>query len=82
MEKNVRDVFICPKCAQEDKTEVNSGKGSLIIKNMGTMFDDTVTITMECKDCGTIWKTYLKASDFTTEVLYVPNPEADKPVEG
>ena len=78
MEKNIRNAFICPKCAQKSESGNTPG---ISIKNMGTMFDDTLTITVECADCHSVWKTYVKAADFTAEALYIPQDEAEQPKE-
>lgn len=73
MQKNIKDAFICPKCAKEKGAEnVNT---ELAIKGMNIMFDDTLAVVMECKECQTIWKTYVKAQDVSGEVLFV-KPEA------
>lgn len=76
MEKNIRNAFICPNCVQKSGTGDTPG---ISIKNMGTMFDDTLTITVECVECHSIWKTYVKVEDFTAEALYIPKNEAEQP---
>ena len=74
MQKNIKDAFVCPKCAQDKGVEnVNT---ELSIKGMNIMFDDTLSVIMECKECQTIWKTYVKAQDVSGEVLFVKPEEA------
>ena len=73
MEKNLKDYFICPKCAKDKGVEqVNA---EVTIKGMSIMFNDTLAMIFECKDCGTIWKSYVKAADASAEVLYVPSQD-------
>ena len=73
MQMNIKDAFICPKCAKEKGAEnVNT---ELSIKGMNIMFDDTLSVVMECKECQTIWKAYVKAQDVSGEVLFVKPEE-------
>lgn len=78
MEKNLRDAFVCPKCAKDKGIE--NVKSELNIKGMNVMFNDTLAVIMECKDCSTIWKTYIKAEDVSGEVLFI-KPEEEKDAE-
>ena len=76
MQKNIRDTFICPKCSIEKGAEnVNT---ELSIRGMNIMFDDTLSVVMECKECQTIWKTYVKAQDVYSEVLFVKPEETEE----
>jgi uncharacterized Zn finger protein len=73
MEKNLKDYFICPKCAKDKGLE--QANTEINIKGMNIMFNDTLSMIFECKDCGTIWKSYIKAMDASAEVLYVSSQD-------
>ena len=74
---DVKKLFICPKCNDGVSGEEKSTE--LEVKGMSVMFQDTLSINVGCKECGTIWRTYIKASEVNGEVIYVkPDEKADE----
>ena len=62
----IKETFVCPVCGCATKTSIT---------NVNVLTEDVRYDTLECGECGSIWRVYFKETNMSSEVVFTPSKD-------